>query len=74
LTEETSVWHAFVWTLDTIATVGSIPEPKGAEAQVLKVVLIVLGVGTLLYALVTTTEFFVAGHLTDCWRKGGPAA
>jgi voltage-gated potassium channel len=63
LTEDVSVWRGFVWTLDTIATVGSIPDPDNGAAQVLKVVLIVLGVGTLFYALVTVTEFFVAGHL-----------
>jgi voltage-gated potassium channel len=65
ITEGTSVWHGFVWTLDTIATVGSIPEPDSAGGQVVKVLLIVLGVGTLFYALVTVTEFFVAGHLGE---------
>jgi voltage-gated potassium channel len=64
ITEDSSVWHGFVWTLDTIATVGSIPEPKDTGGQIVKVVLIVLGVGTLFYSLVTVTEFFVAGHLT----------
>jgi len=61
--EGTSAWSGFTWTLDTIATVGSIPNPDEPAAQVLKVVLIVLGVGTLFYALVTVTEFFVVGHL-----------
>jgi voltage-gated potassium channel len=64
LAEDVSAWHAFVWTLDTIATVGSVPEPGDAGGQILKVALIVLGVGTLFYALVTVTEFFVAGHLS----------
>src|SRR4029453_5114482 len=45
-------------------TVGSIASPETTGGQVLKVVLIVLGVGTLLYALVAGTEFFVAGHVT----------
>lgn len=63
ITEDTSVWRGFEWTLDTIATVGSIPSPDHPAGQALKVVLIVLGVGTLFYALVTVTEFFVAGHL-----------
>jgi voltage-gated potassium channel len=63
-TEDTSLWVGFVWTLDTIDTVGSIPSPQTAGGQVLKVVLIVLGVGTLFYALVAVTEFFVAGHVT----------
>jgi voltage-gated potassium channel len=65
VTEDSSVWHGFIWTLDTVATVGSIPEPDDAPGQALKVGLIVLGVGTLFYALVTVTEFFVHGHLGD---------
>jgi voltage-gated potassium channel len=64
VTEDTSLWAGFVWTLDTIATVGSIPSPETTGGQVVKVLLIVLGVGTLLYALVAVTEFFVAGHVT----------
>ena len=64
VTEDVSAWDGFVWTLDTIATVGSVPSPSDTGGQVLKVVLIVLGVGTLFYALVTVTEFFVAGHLS----------
>src|SRR3954454_20210790 len=65
ITEDASVWHGFVWALDTVATVGSIPEPSDTAGQAIKVVLIILGVGTLFYALVTVTEFFVHGHLGD---------
>jgi voltage-gated potassium channel len=61
--EGESVWKAFVRTLDTVATVGAIPAPTDTGGEVLRVVLIVLGVGTLFYALVTVTEFFVHGHL-----------
>lgn len=64
VTEDTSLWVGFVWTLDTIATVGSIPSPETTGGQALKVFLIVLGVGTLFYALVAVTEFFVAGEIT----------
>jgi voltage-gated potassium channel len=64
LTEDVSVWGGFVWTLDTIATIGSIPDPDSTGGQIVKVALIVLGVGTLFYALVTTAEIFVAGHLS----------
>jgi voltage-gated potassium channel len=69
VTEGSSVWKGFRLTLDTIATVGSIPEPDDTGAQVIKVVLIVFGVGTLFYALVTVTEFFVLGHLNDLLRE-----
>ena len=65
ITEDVSIWQGFLWTLDTIATVGSIPEPDHLSGQIVKVILIMLGVGTLFYALVTVTEFFVAGHLGD---------
>jgi voltage-gated potassium channel len=64
VTEGTSAWKGFRWTLDTLATVGSIPPPHDLAGQILIVVLIVLGVGTLFYALVTATEFLVAGHLS----------
>jgi voltage-gated potassium channel len=63
LEQQISPWHAFVWTLDTVATVGAIGEPRDAGGQAIKVVLIIFGVGTLFYALVTATEFFVAGLL-----------
>src|SRR4029450_13066440 len=61
--DDTSLWIGFVWALDTIATVGSIPSPETTGGQVLKVLLIVLGVGTLLYALVAATELLLASHL-----------
>jgi voltage-gated potassium channel len=64
LTEDVSAWGGFVWTIDTIATIGSIPDPTNTSGQIVKVALIVLGVGTLFYALVTTAEIFVAGHLS----------
>lgn len=64
VSEGASLGFSFVWTLDTVATVGSIPEPTSSGGQIVKVTLIVLGVGTLFYALVTVTEFFVAGHLS----------
>jgi voltage-gated potassium channel len=63
--EGVSVGFAFEWTIDTLTTVGSIPNPTEPAAGALKVALEVLGVGTLFYALVTITEFFVAGHLGD---------
>ena len=65
LTESVSLWQGFLFTLDTVATVGSDPTPPDLAGQIVKVLLIVLGVGTLFYALVTVTEFFVAGHLGE---------
>jgi voltage-gated potassium channel len=65
LTEDRGVWESFQWSLDTVATIGSHPNPETVAGQVVKVLLIVLGVGTLFYGLVTMTEVFVAGHLAD---------
>jgi voltage-gated potassium channel len=65
ITEDVGPWRGFIWSLDIAATVGSIPPPDTIPGQVVKVALIVLGVGTLFYGLVTVTEVFVSGHLTD---------
>ena len=63
LAEHENVWDAFVRTLDTVATTGSIPGANDTAGEIVKVVMTLLGVGTLFYALVTVTELFVAGHL-----------
>jgi voltage-gated potassium channel len=65
LTEDRGLWESFQWALDTVATIGSHDNPQTVAGQVVKVLLIVLGVGTLFYGLVTVTEVFVAGHLAD---------
>jgi voltage-gated potassium channel len=65
ITEDTGTWESFQWALDTIATIGSHPNPETVGGQIVKTILIVLGVGTLFYGLVTVTEVFVAGHLAD---------
>jgi voltage-gated potassium channel len=63
LTEDVGLWYAFRWALDTAATVGGFPQPRSTAGQIIHVGLIVVGVGTLFYALATVAEFFVAGHL-----------
>jgi voltage-gated potassium channel len=65
LTESVGLWESFQWALDTVATIGSHRNPQTVAGQVVKVLLIVVGVGTLFYGLVTVTEVFVAGHLAD---------
>jgi voltage-gated potassium channel len=65
LSEDVTAWFAFQWALDTVATVGSFPRPRDTTGQIVRVMLIVFGVGTLFYALVTVTEFFVAGHIGE---------
>src|SRR5215208_6621253 len=64
VTEGRSLGFSLLWTLDTIATVGSIPTPSDTDGRLVHVALILLGVGTLFYALVTVTEFLVAGRLS----------
>src|SRR4051794_40031519 len=63
LAEDENVWDAFVLTVDTVATTGSIPAPHDTPGEIVKVVLTFLGVGTLFYALVTVTELVVTGEL-----------
>jgi voltage-gated potassium channel len=65
LAESTGLWESFQWALDTIATIGSHENPQTVAGQIVKVLLTILGVGTLFYGLVTVTEVFVAGHLTE---------
>ena len=69
VTEDVGVWRGFIWTLDILATVGSIPAPETVGGQIVKVALIVLGVGTLFYGLVTVTEVFVSGHLAELLQE-----
>jgi voltage-gated potassium channel len=65
ISEGVGFWYAFRWALDTAATVGGFPQPHTVAGQVIQVCLILVGVGTLFYALATVAEFFVAGHLAE---------
>ena len=65
ISEGVGFWYAFRWALDTAATVGGFPQPHTVAGQVIQVCLILVGVGTLFYALATVAEFFVAGHLGE---------
>jgi voltage-gated potassium channel len=65
LSDDLSAWQAFLHALDVVATIGAYPPPDNLPGQIVRVLLIILGVGTLFYALVTVTEFFVAGHVAE---------
>jgi voltage-gated potassium channel len=65
INESLNPWEAFRWALDIVATVGGTAHPKTTGGEVTSTVLIVVGVGTLFYVLVTVTEFFVSGHLAE---------
>src|SRR4051794_17276178 len=58
LAEGVGFWYAFRWSLDTAATVGGFPQPRSTAGQIIHVALIVVGVGTLFYALAIVAEFF----------------
>jgi len=62
--EGTSIAYAFLWTLDTITTLGTIAEPRDTGGRLIVVGLELLGIGTLFYALATVAEFFVSGQLS----------
>jgi voltage-gated potassium channel len=64
ITEGTSVPYGLVWTLDTVTTLGSVPDPHDGAGRAVKVGLELFGIGTLFYALVTVAEFFVSGQLS----------
>jgi voltage-gated potassium channel len=65
LSEGVDFWFAFQWALDTAATVGGFPEPRSTTGQIIQVALVLVGIGTLFYALAIVAELFVAGHLSD---------
>jgi voltage-gated potassium channel len=62
--EGTSVPYGFFWTLDTVTTLGVIPQPHDTGGRVLQTCLELFGIGTLFYGLATVAEFFVSGQLS----------
>jgi voltage-gated potassium channel len=62
--EDVSYWRGLLWSLDTVATVGSIPHAEALGGEITQVILITFGVGTMFFLLVTLTELFVAGDLS----------
>jgi voltage-gated potassium channel len=64
LAEGGSLAYGFVRTLDTITTLGSIPDPGDAAGRAVVVGLELFGIGTLFYGLATVAEFFVSGQLS----------
>lgn len=71
LFENVGYWHAIVWAVDIVATIGSLKHPSTVGGEIVEIVLISFGLGTLFYLLVTFVELFVAGHMTgllEVWR------
>ena len=65
ISEHETYWYSFRWALDTEATVGGFPQPHSVAGQIAQVALIVLGVGTLFYALALVAELFVDGGVAQ---------
>jgi voltage-gated potassium channel len=65
LTDGLGPWVAFLHALDIVATTGAYPPSGDTGAEIVRVVLTILGVGTLFYALVAVTELLVAGHVAQ---------
>jgi voltage-gated potassium channel len=62
--EQVSLAYGFVWTIDTITTLGAIPAPQEAAGRALQVAIELVGIGTLFYGFATVAEFFVSGQLS----------
>jgi voltage-gated potassium channel len=65
LTDGLNAWTAFLHALDIIATTGAYPPQHDTGSEIVRVLLTVLGVGTLFYGLVSVTELLVAGHVAQ---------
>ena len=65
ITDHLSVWTGFLHALDVIATTGAYAPSDRVPSEIVRVLLTILGVGTLFYALVSVTELLVAGHVAD---------
>jgi voltage-gated potassium channel len=64
ISQHVSLAFGFVWTLDTITTLGTISQPQDTAGRVIVVGLELVGIGTLFYGLATVAEFFVSGQLS----------
>ena len=64
ISEGRSLPFSFMWTLDTMTTLGSIPNPHDTVGRAVIVFLELFGIGTLFYGLATVAEFFVSGQLS----------
>jgi voltage-gated potassium channel len=62
--EHVSLGFGFLWTMDTVTTLGAIHEPGDTPGRTLQVILELVGIGTLFYGFATVVEFFVSGQLS----------
>ncbi len=65
LIEQLSFADALYTTISMIATVGDTVHPLSVPVRLFAIVVIVLGVGSLLYTLGAGMEFMIEGHLSQ---------
>jgi voltage-gated potassium channel len=69
ISEGSSLAYSLAWTLDTVTTLGAIPDPQDSAGRIVVVLLEVFGIGTLFYGLATVAEFFVSGQLSGLLKE-----
>ncbi|SRR5579883_1166604 len=69
LIEHLSFVDALYTTVDMMATVGSTAHPLSTAGRLFTVLVLVLGVGSLLYAFGVGMEFMIEGHLNKAIRR-----
>jgi len=69
LIEQFSFADALYTTVDMMATVGSMIRPLSSAGRMFSIVVIVLGVGSLLYTFGAGMEFMIEGHFSQAIRR-----
>jgi voltage-gated potassium channel len=69
LIEQLSFADALYTTIDMMATVGNVVHPLSEAGRMFTVVVIVLGVGSLLYTFGAGMEFVIEGHFSAAVRR-----
>jgi voltage-gated potassium channel len=69
LIERLSFVDALYTTIDMIATVGNVVHPLSEPGRLFTIVVIVLGVGSLLYTFGVGMEYIIEGHFSEAVRR-----
>ena len=67
--EGLSLIDALYTTIDMMATVGNVVHPLSERGRLFTIVVIVLGVGSLLYTFGVGMEFMIEGHFSEAIRR-----
>src|SRR6266571_6655404 len=69
LIEQLAFADALYTTIDMMATVGDVVHPLSGPGRMFSIVVIVLGVGSLLYTFGAGMEFIIEGHFSQAIRR-----